>query len=259
MRYVKLLFTGSLLIASNVIFAQGVDEAAPDFTLKNLSNQDFTLSEQQGKVVFIFFFGHGCPHCLSNGPNTQTDIYAVYKDNPNFVTVGIDTWSGSNISNVTSFKTSTGIEYELLLDGGSVATTYSTTYDRIHVIGQNGITRYISPGYATKEATADASDVISDLLALPTSIFDLRSKTGDLSTFPNPVSNLLYFNNPFGRDGNIHIELFDLSGRIVLSQQQFISINKTVELDISEIPNGFYVIKVSNGQEQRVSKFVTDK
>ena len=111
-----LLITAIFSIETN---AQNLGSAAPDFTLEKLDGGSFTLSEQSEKIVFIFFFGNSCSHCLANGPNTQTDIYELYKDNPNFVAVGIDTWNG-NASAVQSYKSTTGIEYPLLLNGSAL-------------------------------------------------------------------------------------------------------------------------------------------
>jgi cytochrome oxidase Cu insertion factor (SCO1/SenC/PrrC family) len=67
------------------IDAQSVGDQAPDFTLSTVNGTSFTLSNQQGKVVFIFIFGYACPHCLANGNNTQTGIYQKYKNNEDFV------------------------------------------------------------------------------------------------------------------------------------------------------------------------------
>ena len=39
--------------------AQNVGEAAPDFTHNTLSHGTISLSDFRGKVVFLFFFGHG--------------------------------------------------------------------------------------------------------------------------------------------------------------------------------------------------------
>ncbi len=41
---------------ASVSFA--LTKLAPDFTLKNLSNEDVTLSEFQGKVVLLIFYSH---------------------------------------------------------------------------------------------------------------------------------------------------------------------------------------------------------
>jgi len=39
--------------------AQNVGEIAPDFTHTTLSHGSVSLSDFRGKVVYLFFFGHG--------------------------------------------------------------------------------------------------------------------------------------------------------------------------------------------------------
>ena len=49
-----------LLILLMVSFAGaiGVGDPAPDFTLEKLGGGDFTLSENLGKIIFIFWIGY---------------------------------------------------------------------------------------------------------------------------------------------------------------------------------------------------------
>ncbi len=54
MLHVFLLF----LTLVSFVFAQGIGQPAPDFTLTDLNNQQHTLSNYRGKVVYIFWFGY---------------------------------------------------------------------------------------------------------------------------------------------------------------------------------------------------------
>ncbi len=53
----KFLFL--LLLGIIPLYAVGVGDKAPDFTLEKLSGGNITLSDYQGKIVYIFFFGWG--------------------------------------------------------------------------------------------------------------------------------------------------------------------------------------------------------
>ena len=56
----KLIHTLSLIIAlCGLMTAQGVGDPAPDFTLTSLAGNSVSLSDYQGKVVFLFFLGYG--------------------------------------------------------------------------------------------------------------------------------------------------------------------------------------------------------
>ncbi|MCV9386516.1 redoxin domain-containing protein [Reichenbachiella ulvae] len=163
MKKALFLILSSILI-SLTSFAQSVGSAAPDFSLSYLSGGTFHLSDHKGKVVFLFIFGNQCPHCRSNGPNTESGIYEVYKSNPNFVAVGIDVWDG-NASLVADFQDRTGITYPLCLNGSAIEDLYNTTYDRMIVIDKDGIIRFKDNAQATSAVVSSASEVIAYYLA----------------------------------------------------------------------------------------------
>ena len=56
-RWIKSAIAMFLLSASAV--AVGVGDAAPDFTLNTLDGGQFTLSDNLGKVVYLYFIGYG--------------------------------------------------------------------------------------------------------------------------------------------------------------------------------------------------------
>ncbi len=55
--FVKLIFF--LTILNLTINAQGVGTQAPNFTHNTLDHGQISLSDYQGKVVYLFFFGWG--------------------------------------------------------------------------------------------------------------------------------------------------------------------------------------------------------
>ena len=70
-------FLIAALFTLNVASAQNVGDVAPDFTLKDLSNQDYKLSDNRGKVVFVFLVGYNCSLCIAGAPTVKSkDINA---------------------------------------------------------------------------------------------------------------------------------------------------------------------------------------
>lgn len=141
-------------------------EVAPDFTYTSLDGTEHTLSDYEGKVVYIFFFGANCPHCRSNGPVTQSEIYQRFWTNTNFVALGLDTWNTS-ASEVDAFKNVTGITYPLLLNAQQSLLDYygdTSSHDRSVVIDPEGKIAYKGTGFVDTD-TEKVIDVIKKELA----------------------------------------------------------------------------------------------
>jgi peroxiredoxin len=137
--------------SDNTSINQG--QEAPDFTYTSLENEQITLSDLRGKVVYLFFFGANCPHCKDNGPVTETEIYQAFEDNSQFIALGLDTWNTS-AGTVQNFKNTTGISYTLLLNARQSLVDYygnASDYDRSVVIGKDGTIAYQGTQFVNKD------------------------------------------------------------------------------------------------------------
>jgi|TARA_R110001599_G_scaffold150929_3_gene335376 peroxiredoxin len=141
-------------------------EPAPDFSYTSLDNEQFTLSEMEGKVVYLFFFGANCPHCRDNGPVTENRIHQAFTDNPNFIAVGLDTWNTS-AGSVRNFKSATNITYTLLLNARQSLVDYygnTSDYDRSVVIAADGTIAYQGTQFVNRDIET-VVDLIEEELA----------------------------------------------------------------------------------------------
>ncbi len=135
---------------------------APGFTLKSLEGSDVSLSDFDGKVVVLFFFGNTCPSCKSAGLTLQSQLVEMYTDKSDIMFLGLDVWNG-NEALVQSFKSSTNVSFPLLLNGGGVSKEYNTTYDRLVVIDKGGYIRFLGKQGAGKDMSS-AKAIIDEYL-----------------------------------------------------------------------------------------------
>jgi peroxiredoxin len=129
-------------------------EAAPDFTLTSADGSQVSLKDFAEKPLVIFFFGNTCPLCIGAGPKIQADIREKFTTDE-VAMIGIDVWDGNQAS-VLNFKDRTGVTFDLLLEGSSVASDYKTTYDRLFVL--NGKGEFIHKG--SSSAGNDIDNVV---------------------------------------------------------------------------------------------------
>ncbi|MBI5207459.1 MAG: TlpA family protein disulfide reductase [Candidatus Firestonebacteria bacterium] len=94
---------------------------APDFTLKNINNENITLSSFDGKVIILNFWATWCPPCRNEIPGF-IELYNSYKDK-NFVIIGVSL-DNDGKAVLESFIKEHGINYPVLLGNNEVTRLY---------------------------------------------------------------------------------------------------------------------------------------
>ncbi|MCY4529520.1 MAG: TlpA disulfide reductase family protein [Chloroflexi bacterium] len=98
-----------------------VDQPAPDFRLELLGDGEFTLSEQNGKVVVINFWASSCPPCRTEARDLETAWQAYQGEEVVFI--------GANIQDTSEpakrFLDEFGVTYPNGIDtGGRISIDY---------------------------------------------------------------------------------------------------------------------------------------
>ncbi len=257
---IKTTIISVTILITNILYSnllgQNVGDIAPDFTLSTVGGSSFTLSEKSGKVVFLFLFGYGCPHCLANGNNTETGIYNEFKSNENFVALGIDTWNG-NQSGVENFISQTGITYPVGMNGSGVQSAYNTTYDRIIVIDQDGIIRYKATANATSSVVNEAKDVINNLLTT-TAVVNPDADKEKLNVFPIPARETIYIENTSDRLKNATVNIINLNGTIAESLSPLNSKDNKLLIPVQHLNSGVYILQVVTSEQVQSRKILIE-
>ncbi|NQT46544.1 MAG: TlpA family protein disulfide reductase [Candidatus Omnitrophica bacterium] len=92
-----------------------------DFTLKDLSNNDVSLKDFEGKVIMLNFFATWCPPCRHEIPDF-VELYNEYKDE-GFVIIGV-AQDREGLSAVKPFAQKYNITYPVLIEDGSANKLY---------------------------------------------------------------------------------------------------------------------------------------
>jgi len=85
---------------------------------------------------------------------------------------------------------------------------------------------------------------------IPTAIEEVNN-TQLVQISPNPSSDLIHFGVDLSQEQNIVVQLFDLSGRLVLEQKL-----QNNQLDIHQLENGVYQIKIFGNQSEYSARFM---
>lgn len=143
------IFAGLLILTAHSAgpaFAQpvGIGAPAPLFQLIDQHGRSWSLADQDGQVVLLFFFGHNAEVCASSARQIQLSLHDRYGDRGLRV-LGIECWDGTT-DQVGRFAERNGVTFPLLLGGRDCAEKYGVSYHSFVLIDGRGIVRVIRPG-----------------------------------------------------------------------------------------------------------------
>jgi peroxiredoxin len=113
----KLLATsliGLLGLGLLPVTADAAGDKAPDFTLRDINNQEVKLSDQAGNVVLVNFWATWCVPCMVEMPYIE-ELYTTHKDD-GFVVLAISADDARSASRVKPLVKSKKWSFPVLLD-----------------------------------------------------------------------------------------------------------------------------------------------
>jgi peroxiredoxin len=231
------------VIAINMANAQNVGSTAPDFTLENLSDQNYTLSQNRGDVILVFLVGFNCSLCLASAPTVKSKIVDEFAGKSGFQTLVIDVWDGTK-SGVKSFQDATNISATYLQNGSSVASSWESTKDRLFVIDKEGKIVFKGSTAARNDADAAKSAIQSALGGVTTSVDLVIDESGFslAQNYPNPFQNQTTIEFLLGDDSEVNLSVFDMTGKKVLTpvHKYYPAGKYQVEVSANELNSGIY-------------------
>jgi len=80
-----------------------------------------------------------------------------------------------------------------------------------------------------------------------------------MNIFPNPAGEKLTVQYNIARDCNINIRIFDITGKLVLTNQPYAQKGmNSFELELGILPRGIYIVNVTDGLESIMRKLILD-
>lgn len=148
-----LLFFASHTQEDNRGYIVKVGDQAPDIDILYTDGTQKKLSDFRGKTVMLQFTASWCGVCRKEMPFIEKDIQQKYKDNPDFVLIGIDLKESKE--KTIQFAKDLKITYPLTLDPkGKSFYSYAAQgagVTRNVIIDKNGKITYLTRLYTPEE------------------------------------------------------------------------------------------------------------
>lgn len=249
---------------------------------KTLSNTGFLnisdlITDPQGNLYIIGGF--------KNAPSDYKAL--IYKfDN----TGAIDSSFGVNgryLANLSSSTRDFAISGKVLKNGNLLISGLTNVADQnmmtfllgpdgslIFNYGQNGTMEYDVPNQKTESQSFMIEDAHGKIYLCGTSsqtttkldmivaklktsgnvgLNELNRNGLQVKAYPNPTNGQLSIDISNFNTGNCKVEIFDLHGRVVLSESE-LAANPTIVVDLTPLPRGLYMARVSGGNEAATFK-----
>jgi peroxiredoxin len=144
MRLFRWVATAALCIPLHAN-AVGVNDSAPDFTLKSLEGTNLRLEEYRGQVVLINFWASWCGPCRQEMPLLDR-IHQRYSD-AGFAVLGVNVEGTIGPAKETADRT--GVTFPVLVDENQrVSELYNLeSMPSSVVVDRDGVVRYVHRGY----------------------------------------------------------------------------------------------------------------
>lgn len=121
-------------------------QPAPDFTLKDLTGQEVSLSSLRGKIVVIDFWATWCPPCVKGLPIVASVTSAFKDKDVVFYAINVR----EDVPTITAFLKSKSLDIPVLLDSeGAIGQLYGVSgIPQSYIIDKAGIIRAAHRGLA---------------------------------------------------------------------------------------------------------------
>lgn len=159
------MLLGLLALAPRV--SQALGEVAPDFTLRDVNNQNVTLASQKGKVVLLNFWATWCQPCRAE----QSKLEIIYQElkPQGFEILAISADDARSASQVKPMVMRAGLSFPVLLDPAtSVVAQYNPAKALPYnvIIDRTGKIRQVHQGYNPGDEVGLRAEIVA-LLAEP--------------------------------------------------------------------------------------------
>jgi extracellular elastinolytic metalloproteinase len=134
--------------------------------------------------------------------------------------------------------------------------------DNVRITTETAVVNKAAARSDINNATTSNCVAIQDTSTTTTPVINIAPTAPNVSIYPNPTRGNITIDLVNAKEliGKVEVELFDLAGRQVLARsQQINAFDKRLNLDVSNLPNGLYSVRVKGRTFLVVEKLVVSR
>jgi thiol-disulfide isomerase/thioredoxin len=249
-----------------------VGQTVADFTVTDTDGNTHTLSTytNAGKWVVLDFFFVDCPPCQATAP-IFNELHEKYGCNSaDLVCISVNTGQDTD-ADVQGFEATHGGSFShapaISGDGGSSAVNTAfnpTAYPTYCLIGADMKLKNADIWPLANVGSFETAFSSAGFSPAPTACSAVASTEEltltDAQIFPNPSAGnvSVRFNNAVSSD--VTIEVTNMVGQIVYSSStSSVAGSNAYDLNLADLNDGQYIVKIDNGQTQTIAKVQISK
>ena len=229
---------------------------ATDFTTNDCNGDPHTLFDEldNGNVIVIAWV-MPCLTCATYGLPAYSAVQTFATSHPGRVHFYMaDDFGTTACATINNWATSNNMP---------LSTTFSSSDISMSNYGTSGMPKVVVLGGSDHHIYYNKNDdkinfpgvqtAINDALNAPLGIEQMGRDNLQLSSYPNPVNNILNVSYTKDQSAIITFSVIDVLGEIVIQEKEW-----TTSIDVSSLNNGNYFLKVSSETSSESIPFVVN-
>lgn len=235
-------------------------QTATNFNVNDCNgvNHDLFTELNAGKVIVICWV-MPCSACAGPALSAHNIVQSYSVSNPGQVLMYLcDDFGTTSCATLNNWATANGL---------SIYTPFTNSLISMSDYGSNGMPKTVVLGGANHtvyfnqnnalNASTFSTAINNALAGSSTGLAQNAQINLENSVSPNPLSNELNFSYYSAASGNIKAEVYNLLGQKVLSSDVHVEAgNNAVKLNVNELSNGNYFLKINQNNASETIKFI---
>ncbi len=215
----------------------------------NGTMHDLFTDLDAGKAVALHFYMPNCGSCPPPAQAIQEMANTINASHPGMVKGYAFPFQNSTTCAYSSSWVSTNglSSIYVPMDSGAYQVAYYGGFGMPTVVLLGGLDHRVM--FSTQSfAISDTSIMRDSIMALlSTGLNSFENNIASVQLYPNPAQSKTFVDLTVTKSQKVQIELFDVSGKFIRSVYNNVSLAGSLkrEIEVSELPNGVYFLKIS--------------